>query len=261
MTRARILADYVSSGDELAVTTATADAALPKAGGAMTGAITTNSTFDGVDVGVRDGILTSTTTLATDAAPKASPAFTGTPTGITAAHLEAGELPSDVTGGAGLTALASNPTVTLGSNATFPAGMVRQIKNGSFGSKASGVGGSQLPNTISFDTAKLATSNVLICWYISFIPRSTTAIGTSDYGQAWLTGSNFGATTSGKQIQVYMAYYRHTFHDRCFYSGHVLDTNPTSAPAYGFYGTCQGGSWEINTTESPNGATIFEIMV
>jgi len=51
MSRARILADYVSSGDELAVTTATADAALPKAGGAMTGAITTNSTFDGIDVG------------------------------------------------------------------------------------------------------------------------------------------------------------------------------------------------------------------
>jgi len=55
MSRARILADYVSSGDELA-----------------------------------------------DKAPLASPAFTGTPTGITAAHLEAGVLPSDVTGGSGL---------------------------------------------------------------------------------------------------------------------------------------------------------------
>jgi hypothetical protein len=32
-----------------------------------------------------------------------SPTFTGTPTGITAAHLEAGVLPSDVTGGSGLT--------------------------------------------------------------------------------------------------------------------------------------------------------------
>jgi hypothetical protein len=44
-------------------------------------------------------------------APLASPAFTGTPTGITAAHLEAGVLPSDVTGGSGLTALG---TVTAG---------------------------------------------------------------------------------------------------------------------------------------------------
>ena len=35
----------------------------------------------------------------------ASPGFTGTPTGITAAHLEAGVLPADVTGGSGLTAV------------------------------------------------------------------------------------------------------------------------------------------------------------
>jgi len=44
MSRARILADYVSSGDELADK-------LSLSGGAMTGAITTNSTFDGIDVG------------------------------------------------------------------------------------------------------------------------------------------------------------------------------------------------------------------
>ena len=77
MSRARILADYVSSGDELAVTTATADAALPKAGGAMTGAITTNSTFDGIDIATRDAILTSTTTTANAALPKAGGAMTG----------------------------------------------------------------------------------------------------------------------------------------------------------------------------------------
>ena len=103
MSRARILADYVSSGDELAAVATTANAALPKAGGAMTGAITTNSTFDGIDIATRDAVLTSTTTLATAAAPKASPAFTGTPTGITAAHLTgAAVLPAAVTGGSGL---------------------------------------------------------------------------------------------------------------------------------------------------------------
>ena len=36
----------------------------------MTGAITTNSTFDGVDVATRDGVLTSTTTTANAALPK-----------------------------------------------------------------------------------------------------------------------------------------------------------------------------------------------
>jgi hypothetical protein len=55
----------------------TAGAALPKAGGAMTGAITTNSTFDGVDIATRDGVLTSTTTTAAAALPKAGGAMTG----------------------------------------------------------------------------------------------------------------------------------------------------------------------------------------
>ena len=56
---------------------ATANAALPKAGGAMTGAITTNSTFDGVDVGTRDAVLTSTTTTANAALPKAGGEMNG----------------------------------------------------------------------------------------------------------------------------------------------------------------------------------------
>ena len=50
---------------------------LPKSGGAMTGAITTNSTFDGVDIAVRDAILTSTTTTAGAALPKAGGVVTG----------------------------------------------------------------------------------------------------------------------------------------------------------------------------------------
>ncbi len=52
--------------------TATANAALPKAGGALTGAVTTNSTIDGRDVAA-DGVL------ATNAMPKSGGAFTGAP--------------------------------------------------------------------------------------------------------------------------------------------------------------------------------------
>ena len=52
-------------------------------------------------------------------APLASPAFTGTPTGITAAHLEAGVLPSDVTGGSGLTALGTVASGTLEDAVTY----------------------------------------------------------------------------------------------------------------------------------------------
>jgi len=54
-----------------------AAAALPKSGGAMTGAITTNSTFDGVDIATRDGVLSSTTTTANAALPKAGGTMSG----------------------------------------------------------------------------------------------------------------------------------------------------------------------------------------
>ena len=50
---------------------------LSLAGGAMTGAITTNSTFDGVDIATRDAILTSTTTTAGAALPKAGGTLSG----------------------------------------------------------------------------------------------------------------------------------------------------------------------------------------
>lgn len=54
-----------------------AAAALPTSGGAMTGAITTNSTFDGVDIATRDGVLTTTTNTANAALPKAGGTMTG----------------------------------------------------------------------------------------------------------------------------------------------------------------------------------------
>jgi len=64
--------NWVELGNQtdLASATTTAGAALPKAGGAMTGAITTNSTFDGRDVAA-DGVL------ATNALPKAGGTVTG----------------------------------------------------------------------------------------------------------------------------------------------------------------------------------------
>ena len=50
---------------------------LSLAGGAMTGAITTNSTFDGVDIATRDAVLTSTTVTANSALPCAGGQMTG----------------------------------------------------------------------------------------------------------------------------------------------------------------------------------------
>ena len=66
-----------SGGLSWATDSTTDSTKLPLAGGAMTGAITTNSTFDGVDVATRDAVLTSTTTTAGAALPKAGGALTG----------------------------------------------------------------------------------------------------------------------------------------------------------------------------------------
>ena len=77
ITAAKLAADTATQA-ELDTVSGVASAALPKAGGALTGAITTNSTFDGVDIATRDGILTSTTTTAGAALPKAGGTMTGT---------------------------------------------------------------------------------------------------------------------------------------------------------------------------------------
>jgi hypothetical protein len=69
--------DIATRDAVLTATTTTANAALPKTGGAMTGAITTNSTFDGVDIATRDAVLTATTTTANAALPKSGGTMTG----------------------------------------------------------------------------------------------------------------------------------------------------------------------------------------
>ena len=74
------------SVEDLKTLDANLAAKLPKSGGALTGAVTTNSTFDGVDIATRDGILTSTTATAAAALPKAG----GTMTGVIAAFESTG---------------------------------------------------------------------------------------------------------------------------------------------------------------------------
>jgi hypothetical protein len=75
--------DIATRDGVLTSTTTTANAAMPKSGGAFTGAVTTNSTFDGVDIATRDAVLTSTTTTANNALPKAGGVMTGTLDGTT----------------------------------------------------------------------------------------------------------------------------------------------------------------------------------
>ena len=66
-----------SNGTTASWSTTALSGYLPLAGGAMTGPITTNSTFDGVDVATRDAVLTTTTTTANAALPLAGGTMTG----------------------------------------------------------------------------------------------------------------------------------------------------------------------------------------
>jgi len=105
-------------GRDVAADGVTADAALPKAGGAMTGAITTNSTFDGVDIATRDGILTSTTTTAGAALPKAGGAMTGAIT--TNSTFDGRDVAADgVTADAALPKTGGAMTGAITTNSTF----------------------------------------------------------------------------------------------------------------------------------------------
>jgi hypothetical protein len=105
----------------------------------MTGAITTNSTFDGVDIATRDAILTSTTTTAGAALPKAGGTLTGAVTGTDATFTGTTTTYVDVVSETGAshtfalsdagkyihcTGAAGNVTITMPSDATtgFPIG-------------------------------------------------------------------------------------------------------------------------------------------
>lgn len=91
----------------------TANAALPKSGGAMTGAITTNSTFDGVDIATRDAVLTSTTNTANAAASlSAAQTFTAGQRGEITALTDASSIATNL-------ALSNNFSVTLGGSRTL----------------------------------------------------------------------------------------------------------------------------------------------
>ena len=108
------------SDDRSAANTTTANAALPKAGGAMTGPITTSSTFDGVDVAARDAVLTTTTNTANAANTTANAAatltavqtFTAGQRGEVTALTDAASIATDL-------ALSNNFAITLGGNRTL----------------------------------------------------------------------------------------------------------------------------------------------
>ena len=109
-----------ASANAIVATVAVANAALLRAGGAMTGAITTNSTFDGVDIATRDAVLTTTTNTANAANTTANAAatltavqtFTAGQRGEVTALTDASSIATNL-------ALSNNFSVTLAGNRTL----------------------------------------------------------------------------------------------------------------------------------------------
>ena len=80
ITAAKLAADTATQA-ELDTVSTVASAALPKAGGTMTGNLVMGANLvDGIDISARDAVLTSTTTTAGAALPKAGGAMTGNTT-------------------------------------------------------------------------------------------------------------------------------------------------------------------------------------
>ena len=111
----------------------------------------------------------------------------GTPASGVVTNLS-GVLPVGVTGGSGLTALASNPTVTLGSNATFPAGHVLQIKFTSGTGNQNSTGSYVSPiGTAYIQITKQAGTDIFLQWSAQF--------GTTN-GQYYVHGTQMNRSTA-----------------------------------------------------------------
>ena len=151
--------DIATRDGVLTSTTTTANAALPKSGGAMTGAITTNSTFDGVDIATRDAVLTTTTNTANAALPKAGGAMTGAIT--TNSTFDGRDVATDGTKLDGIEASA-DVTDTTNVVASLTAGSnITIAADGTIASTASGGGGETLAQTLALGNTTGGTDLVV----------------------------------------------------------------------------------------------------
>jgi hypothetical protein len=118
-----------------------------------------------------------------------SPVITGTPTGITAAHLEAGVLPADVTGGSGLTALG---TISAGIN----------LAGGKLNNLASSV--------FALTSSTTATSGDLTAWAecalnsydgVGSLPTVASGVFTFPYTGNWLITAHMQSINGGTSLK------------------------------------------------------------
>jgi len=142
---------------------------------------------------------------------------------------------SQLVGALGSTVTGS-PSLNL-SNATFRAGMVRQVKWQNMGNVAAASSETYLPGTIQFNNSIISTSQVMLFASGCGAKRTASNDNNLDAYFSSADGGSLGAGSSGfKWLQDFGAYSGTTNHKHDNFSGHYLVETPgTTTPSYRIY--------------------------
>ena len=146
-------------------------------------------------------------------------------------------------------------------NATFPAGMVRQVKRFGMGIGANDSTDISLPGTpVGFSSAILASSDVWLIAQGTFVRRTS---HTDFYIRFYFTGGGLGSTTSGQIFHKNLGNYLTGIHARTPFGGNGYDSNPGSTtPTYAVYADKNSGhnaEFETDDTGNCGYITIMEV--
>ena len=163
----------------------------------MTGAITTNSTFDGVAVATRDAVLTTTTTTANAALPKAGGAMTGDLS-------VGGEFIADSYNEsyAAVTSTANATTINCETGNTFSHTLTENTTFTFSNPPASGTGYSFTLKIVQDSTARAITWPASVDWAAATAPTISTGSGEVDVFVFFTTdgGTTFYGFTAGQVL-------------------------------------------------------------
>ena len=144
-------------------------------------------------------------------------------------------------------------------NATFPAGMVRQVKRFGMGTGSNNANDISLPGTaVGFDNAILASSDVWIMCQGTFVRRSS---HTDFYVKFFIAGGGLGSTQNGQVIHHNLGNYLDGIHARIPFGGNAYDSSPGSTtPTYSVYAAkSKESEFETDGTSNCGYMTIMEI--
>jgi len=136
---------------------------------------------------------------------------------------------------------------TIGSSATFPNGIIRQVKYHKIADESTRTSSGNNPSTgVEFDAVILSDSDVVVMVNATMTMTDTNV---DSHSYVYINGGGIGsgAVTAARITNALL--YKQTQHMRENYSGFILDTAPGSTnPAYNCWYTVEA-SHEINTAE------------